>query len=1032
MPGRPQDCSDATLEYKTDLGQFIKYCTALSGIEFSSYTEFERFSIEHYKDFWRYFLDWSRIDYIGDPSVVTTSDACEHALFFPNLQINAIDHLLSVKGPQDAARPAITSCDPERSAIRLTRGALRRTVSRLGAALQDHGIGPGSRVAMVAQNDSQAAVAVFGAMAIGAVVSISSTDLAADAAIVRFAASEPVLLFCHLFSPYPSVAADLRQRIGDIVQALPSLKLIIALDDGDAPAGLGIPLIRMDALTRPDAAELSAWPKLPFNHPQSILFTSGTTGQPKSMLHSAGGLLLEHLKCHRLHSDITPRDKVFFQASPAWVIWRIMLSALGTGAEIVLNSGPVSSPDSLWRIVADERVTIFGTSPAYLTLCEKNNFIPRDHFDFSALRSLVSMGAILQEQQQAWVWSCVKPLIVRSNYGSTEINGSLLLPSPALPDHPGQLQARSLGIDVRALHQGECSLPFPIGELIVANPFPSRPLGFLDDPDGQRFHDAYFAQNPGVWTQGDLVEFTPEGGARLHGRLDGIINIRGVRIGPSEIYAIVLQIDGITGALAVAQDRPEALGGERLVLLVTLAPGLQLEETLTRHIRAELKQRASSMHMPDLILEVPELPTTHNGKLSERSASDALNIRPISNLGALRNPDCLQAISAHPALQEPTSRAIPTSVGPSDSVETTVQMIWQRVFERDQIGLDENFFDLGGDSLIAIQVLVALEKTLKIDLPITILYQSPTIAMLADAIERSIRPKPSLLVTLKGGSKASGAVPLFLVHGIGGNIMELRPLAQSIDYPGAVIGIQPRGIEGESEPLDRIEAMASCYVEAIRSVQPDGPYLLAGYSLGGIVALEMARILLARGEPVRPLIMIDAPLDEREWPTRIWLGILWHRLRIHAASLLDLTPRAWPGYLSGVFNSLMGHYFRRFDRNPARHFANFYKKDLPSALARLLDSGIAAATAYKPRFLDHTSFFLKAEHGIYTECDPEVIWKSYLRDMQVEIIPGDHDTILAPPQLARLSSAMTTYLRRHDSVRLHSIDTVTVSTLHRA
>jgi len=1032
MPGRSQARYDTIIEHKTDLEHFIHYCTTLSGKEFLSYADFERFSIEHYQEFWRYFLDWSTIDYSGDPSIVTTSDACETALFFPNLQINAIDHLLSVKDAQDAARPAITSCDPERPAIRLTRGDLRRTVSRLGAALQHHGIGPGSRVAMVAQNDSQAAIAVFGAMAIGAVVSISSTDLAADATIVRFAASQPTLLFCHLFSPYPTVAAELRKRIGDIVQAMPSLQLIIALDDGDAPDGVTVPLIRMDMLTGTGATELAVWPKLPFNHPQSILFTSGTTGQPKSMLHGAGGLLLEHLKCHRLHSDITPADKVFFQASPAWVIWRIMLSALGTGAEIVLNSGPVSSPESLWRIVADERVTIFGMSPAYLTLCEKNGFIPRDNFDFSALRSLVSMGAILQEQQQAWVWASVKQLIVRSNYGSTEINGSLLLPSPALPDHPGQLQARSLGIDVRALHQGECGLPYPIGELVVANPFPSRPLGFLDDPGGHRFHDAYFSQNPGVWTQGDLVEFTPEGGARLHGRLDGIINIRGIRIGPSEIYAIILQIDGITGALAVAQDRPEALGGERLVLLVTLASGLQLEETLTRHISAELKQRASSMHMPDLILEVPELPTTHNGKLSERSASDALNGRPISNLGALRNPDCLQAISSHPALKEPMSRADPASVGRAESVVATVQAIWQRVFERDQIGLEENFFDLGGDSMIAIQVLLALEKTLNVDLPITILYQSPTIAMLSDAIERSVRPKPSLLVTLKGGTKASGVVPLFLVHGIGGNIMELRPLAQSLDYPGAVIGIQPRGIEGESEPLDRIEAMALCYVEAIRSVQPDGPYLLGGYSLGGIIALEMARILLARGETVRPLIMIDAPLDEREWPNSIWFGILWRRLQLHVKALFEMSLRTWPGYLSGIFKSLMGHLFRRFDRNPTRHFSHFYKRDLPPALARLLDSGVAASTAYKPRFLDHAAFFLKAEHGIYTECDPEVIWKYYLRDIQVEVVPGDHDTILAPPQLNRLSSGMTAYLRRYELGRLPSLDTANVSALHRA
>ena len=263
------------------------------------------------------------------------------------------------------------------------------------------------------------------------------------------------------------------------------------------------------------------------------------------------------------------------------------------------------------------------------------------------------MGAILRERHQDWVRSSVKPLIVRLGYyGSTEINSALLLPNPNLPDHPGQLQSRSLGIDLRALRPGECGLRDPIGEAVIANPFPSRPLGFLDDSAGRRaiFDEAYFAENPGYWTQGDLVEFTPEGGARVHGRSDGVLNIRGIRVGPAEIYRIVAEIPGILAALAVVgpggcagrrASGPARHGGGR---------GLQLEETLIRHIKHEIRRLASPDHVPDLILEVPELPVTHNGKLSERSAADAVNGRQISNRSSLRNPECITGIAQHPLL----------------------------------------------------------------------------------------------------------------------------------------------------------------------------------------------------------------------------------------------------------------------------------------------------------------------------------------------------------------------------------------------
>ncbi len=1017
---------------ESQLTAFIRYCEQRTGCQFPSYAEFEKFSIERYRCFWACFLDWAEIRYQGDPTRVCTSDDCEKAVFFPDLKLNFVDNLLRVRGPREGARPALTSCGPGREPIRLTRGQLRSRVAALGAALRRLGVQPGSRVALVAQNDSQAVIAAFGAASVGALMSTGSTELAAQATISRLEQVLPTVLFCHLSSPFPSVEGELRQRIVEIVGALPSLKYVVGLDGGTAPDGLALPVVAMDDLIAREA-DVPLWPLFPFNHAHSVLFTSGTSGKPKCVVHGAGGVLLEHLKCHRLHMDIRPDDRVFFQTSTAWVIWQKLLSALGAGAEVVLNSGPVSSPEAVWRIVADQAVTVFGTSPAYLDLCAKHGYVPSERADLHALRSIVSMGAILRERHQDWVRSSVKPLVVTSDYGSTEINGALLLPNPNLPDHPEQLQSRSLGIDLRALRPGECGLRDPIGEAVIANPFPSRPLGFLNDSAGERFHEAYFAENPGYWTQGDLVEFTPEGGARLHGRSDGVLNIRGIRLGPAEIYEIVAEIPGILGALAVVQDRADAQGGERLVLLVTVAAGLQLEETLIRHIKHEIRRLASPDHVPDLILEVPELPVTHNGKLSERSAADAVNGRQISNRSSLRNPECITGIAQHPLLH---SRVGLERDGAGylkdDPTEVIVRGIWQKAFGLSAIGREDDFFDLGGNSLIAIEIFVELETAFGKSLPPPILYQAPTIAALADAIDRHITPKPSVLVMLKSGSGPAGALPLFIVHGAGGSVMELRRLASSIEYSGAIIAIQGKGLSGEAAVAGAVDEMARDYVEAIRSVRPRGPYLLAGYSLGGLVALEMTRLLLAAREAVRPVLLIDTPLSEKVWPASVWLRMLWRRSLVHLSAIRGVPLRRRFGRLFYGLRLFVGHVFERCDPNGKRSFRRYdgfyleflgYDIDkLPREYGAAVKAGFAACGAYRPRFLDHPVHLLRAQDGIYPS-DPTVIWRRFVSRIEIEVVPGDHQTVLLPPGREALASAISRFLERREPKRADVAET---------
>jgi acetoacetyl-CoA synthetase len=992
---------------KTQLTSFIQYCESTVSARFPSYEDFQRFSFEHYPDFWRCFLDWSGILYAGEPTCACSGDDCEHSAFFPNLRLNIVENLLRIHDSGDAAKPALTSCSPGREPVRLTRGELRRRVAGLATALRRLGASADTRVAMVAQNDHAAAVAALGAAAIGAVVSMGSAELASVANIARLTQVQPTLLFCHLRSPFPTLEKQIRDCVSDIVRALPSLRFVISLDDGDAPDGLKIPFYTMDELIDSHCDDLTDWPRLPFNHPYTILFTSGTTGRPRAIVHGAGGVLLEHLKSHRLHNDVRSTDKVFFQSSTAWVIWRHPLSMLAAGAEIVLNSAPVSSPEVLWEIAAREKVTVFGTTPAYLKLCELHNYSPKDHFDFSALRTVIAMGSILDETHQAWVRNSVKALVAKSNYGSTDFIGLVLASNPNLPDYAGQLQSRCLGLDLRIVRAGECGFPAPIGELVIANPFPSRPIGFLNDPDGTRFHEAYFTRNPGFWDQGDLAEFTPEGGARLHGRSDSVINIRGIRIGPGEIYKSLLNVPEIAAALAVAQSRPDVPGGERLILLVSLVGNAEFTDVLVQKIKDTIRKQTSAVHVPDVVVDVPDLPITHNGKLSERSAADTVNGRPVANLEALRNPECLNAIACHPALRLANDRIDSVNCDRSKPTEAVVQEIWQRVFGR-PIGRGENFFDCGGDSLTAIKVLLDLEATLGRRLPLTILYQTPTVAALADAIDREVVPNSSVLVLLREGT---GTPPLFMVHAVGGNVMNISPLVQKIRHRGPIFGIRARGLGGDEEaPLSKIEEMAQCYVEAVRATQPRGPYLIGGYSLGGLIAVEMGRLLGSAGEKVLPILLIDTYLDEKHWPTLYWCQMLGRRLLTQFANARRVPLHELWRFTLDRIAMLMRHFNQRYSADPKRRFSELYEEEFPPVLKRVLETGIAAASAYVPRLLDQPVHLFKAEHGVYRSYDPIKIWSRYVPRITVEMVSGEHGTILSTDHREALASAMSLYM----------------------
>ena len=423
------------------------------------------------------------------------------------------------------------------------------------------------------------------------------------------------------------------------------------------------------------------------------------------------------------------------------MMWNWQLSALASGVELVLYDGPLEGPDTFWRIVAEERVTVFGTNPAYLDFCEKAGLSPGRMFDLSALRAVLSTGSILYPRQYDWVGGQVKAMMpLQSISGGTDIIGCFVLGNPNLPVHRGEAQCRSLGLDVR-------SLPPPddpearIGELVCANPFPSRPLGFHGDADGTRFHAAYFAQNPGFWTHGDLIEATPHGGWRLHGRSDGVLNVRGIRIGTAEIYRILADIEEIREAMAVEQQAEEEAGGSRMVLLVVLRDGLVLGNTLAKHIRSELARCGSPAFVPARIAQVAALPVTFSGKRSEAAARDAVNGRPVRNRDAMQNPECLEAIAKHPVLRAPaasrTSRAPAPGRGEisdGDGLRGQLQAICERVLGVSPIGWSDNLLGFGADSLAVVNLLLEIEGYAGHPLPLSALLSAPSIEGLATAL----------------------------------------------------------------------------------------------------------------------------------------------------------------------------------------------------------------------------------------------------------------------------------------------------------
>jgi acetoacetyl-CoA synthetase len=999
---------------RSQLADFTRFCEGQTGQPLAGPREFHAFSVAEFRRFWSLFLEWSDLLREGKPEPVCTDDRCEAATFFPSLRLNYAENLLRYRSPEDDERIAVVARHGAGPSQRIRRGELREQVRTLAGHLRSLGVEAGDRVAAIAPNNAEAIVGGLAAAAIGATFSSAAPDMGVPAILSRFEQLSPKVLMASFRSEGDGAMSSLAERIEEVAKSLPSLAVVLALDDGAETDRIGAPVLRLsDLLASPADGDALAdgWERFPFNHPLFILFTSGTTGPPKCIVHGAGGTLLEHLKEHRLHVDLSRDDTLFFHTTAAWMMWNWQLSALACGTPIVVFDGKLEGAGTLWEIVSEEEVTVFGTSPPYLQLCEDSGYSPKRDAPPRRLRSVLSTGSVLRDWQYDWVGEEVGPVRLQSISGGTDIVGCFVLGHPELPVRRGMIQCRSLGLDVQALVTETTPAGSRIGELICRNPFPSRPLGFLGDADERRFHDAYFAENEGVWTHGDLIEFDADGQARIHGRSDGVLNIHGVRIGPAEIYQALREVPELREAMAVEQQRES---GSRLVLLVVMRDGETLDGELTLRIRRTIARHATALHVPELIVAVGELPVTHSGKRSERAGRDAVNGHAAANRRALANPESVEEVGRAVDLAEAArvDREEPAAVSEDAPTVERLRAIWQAVLGVESLTADDDFFEVGGTSLLAVRLFHLIAERLGRELPLSTLVEAPTIAELAAAIDDPSRRTGRLVLMRRG----SGGPPLFLVHSLWGDVLGMRQLAQAIETDIPVYGLRARGLEPDEEPQRSVEEMAQTYVGAIRAVQPEGPYRVAGHSFGALVAFEIARQLIEAGAEVGWLGLIDGELS-----TACLSPARRRRYRaalpFHLARAALAHPRAAGRALFREVIPSLGRRGGGRRASPSAALAEeppaSWMEGVAPHFQRLAGTCLAAAESFRPRpYPGAITYFLPEVRRLHLYADPLPVWRRVAEGgLSLERVPGPHVGMVSGERAPIVASQIDECLR---------------------
>lgn len=610
------------------------------GLNMSSYSDLYEWSVKNKKEFWEEIWYLAEVKHSSAYEDVFIEDLnrkkIPRPIWFPAVKLNFAENLLKLRDNS----PALISHREGKPNVTFSYKELYSSVAKMAHSMRQLGVVKGDRVAGFVTNIPETIVCMLAATSIGAIWSSSSPDFGFQGLMDRFGQINPKILVAVNGYSYNGKIYDTRDKVSQIVNSITSIEKVIVLEEIDVPKVVSDKFVLYSEMVG-NSAEQIVFEQLPFDHPVYIMYSSGTTGIPKCIVHGAGGTLLQHFKEHYLHGDLSKGDVLSYFTTCGWMMWNWLVGGLSVGATLFLFDGSPTYPDSniMWSEAEKAKINALGTSPKFLTHCQKEGIHPGKDFDLSALKTIYSTGSPLVTENFQWVYSEVKPdLQLASISGGTDIISCFMLGNPMLGVYDEEIQSRGLGMDVRALSDEGKEVIGEKGELICYPPFPCMPTHFWDDPQDEKYFAAYFDYYEGIWRHGDYIEITERGGVIVYGRSDATLNPGGIRIGTAEIYRIVEAIPEITSSIVVGQKWES---DTRVVLFVVLKQGHKLTEELISTIKSNIRREATPRHVPAIVRQVQDIPVTLSGKKVELAVTKIVNGEEVKNRSALSNPDCL-------------------------------------------------------------------------------------------------------------------------------------------------------------------------------------------------------------------------------------------------------------------------------------------------------------------------------------------------------------------------------------------------------